>query len=59
MGIRLMIGTAQKSKARLLTSDICRIVACSTQALSGFHDRALVLIGYAGAFCRSKLAAIN
>ena len=29
------------------------------QALSGLRDRALVLVGYAGAFRRSELAAIG
>ncbi|HUZ97206.1 MAG TPA: site-specific integrase [Edaphobacter sp.] len=53
-GIRRTIGTAQAGKAPLLTSDIRRIVACCPETLSGLRDRALVLVGYAGAFRRSK-----
>jgi site-specific recombinase XerD len=58
-GIRRSIGTAQEGKAPLLTSDIRRIVACCPETLSGLRDRALVLLGSAGAFRRSELAAID
>jgi integrase len=58
-GIRRTIGTAQEGKAPLLTSDIRRIVASCPETLSGLRDKALVLIGFAGAFRRSELAAID
>jgi integrase len=58
-GIRRSIGTAQEGKAPLLTSDIRRIVAACPETLSGLRDRALVLVGFAGAFRRSELAAID
>ena len=58
-GIRRSIGTAQEGKAPLLTADIRRIVASCPETLSGLRDRALVLIGFAGAFRRSELAAID
>ena len=58
-GIRRSIGTAQEGKAPLLTSDIRRIVASCPETLSGLRDRALVLVGFAGAFRRSELAAID
>ena len=58
-GIRRSIGTAQQGKAPLLTSDIRRIVAACPEVLSGIRDRALVLVGFAGAFRRSELAAID
>jgi integrase len=58
-GIRRSIGTAQEGKAPLLTADIRRIVASCPQTLSGLRDRALILVGYAGAFRRSELAAID
>jgi integrase len=58
-GIRRAIGTAQQGKAPLLTADIRRIVDSCPETLSGLRDRALVLIGFAGAFRRSELAAIN
>jgi integrase len=58
-GIRRSIGTAQQGKAPLLTSDIRRIVACCPETLLGLRDRALILVGFAGAFRRSELAAIE
>jgi integrase len=58
-GIRRSIGTAQEAKAPLLTADIRRIVGCCPETLSGLRDRALVLVGFAGAFRRSELAAID
>ncbi len=58
-GIRRSIGTAQEGKAPLLTADVRRIVACCPETLSGLRDRALVLLGFAGAFRRSELAAID
>lgn len=58
-GIRRSIGTAQEGKAPLLTSDIRRIVAACPETLSGLRDRALILVGFAGAFRRSELAAID
>jgi integrase len=58
-GIRRSIGTAQEGKAPLLTSDIRRIVACCPKTLGGLRDQALILVGFAGAFRRSELAAID
>jgi integrase len=58
-GIRRSIGTAQQGKAPLLTSDIRRIVACCPETLLGLRDRALILVGFAGAFRRSELAATD
>jgi integrase len=58
-GIRRSIGTAQEGKAPLLTSDIRRIVASCPETLLGLRGRALVLVGFASAFRRSELAAID
>jgi hypothetical protein len=58
-GIRRTIGTAQKGKDPLLAVDIRAIVAASAEGLHGSRDRALVLVGFAGAFRRSELARIN
>jgi site-specific recombinase XerD len=58
-GIRRSIGTAQEGKAPLLTADIRRIVACCPETLLGLRDRALILVGFASAFRRSELAAIE
>ncbi len=58
-GIRRAIGTAQHGKKPLLTADIRRIIAHYPKNLTGTRDRALVLTGFAGAFRRSELAAID
>jgi len=58
-GIRRSIGTAQEGKAPLLTSDIRRIVACCPETILGLRDRTFILVGFAGAFRRSELAAID
>jgi integrase len=58
-GIRRSIGTAQEGKAPLLTGDIRRIVGACPETLSGLRDRALILVGFAGAFRRSELASIE
>ena len=58
-GIRRTIGTAQHGKAPLLSEDIRRIVRMSRKDLLGLRDRALTLIGFAGAFRRSELARIE
>ena len=58
-GIRRAIGTAQHGKKPLLTADIRRIIAHCPKSLRGMRDRALLLIGFAGAFRRSELAAIE
>ena len=58
-GIRRTIGTAQHGKAPLLSEDIRRIVRMSRKDLLGLRDRALTLVGFAGAFRRSELAHIE
>jgi integrase len=58
-GVRRAIGTAQHGKDPLLTADIRRIVENCPQSLPGFRDTALVLVGFAGAFRRSEIAAIE
>ena len=58
-GIRRAIGTAQHGKKPLLTVDIRKIIALCPKSLRGTRDRALILIGFAGAFRRSELAAIE
>jgi integrase len=58
-GIRRSIGTAQRGKAPLLSVDIRKIIAASPESLLGSRDRALVLVGFAGAFRRSELARID
>jgi hypothetical protein len=48
-----------KGKAALLTEDLRRLAARAPENLLGLRDRALSLIGFAGAFRRSELAAID
>ena len=58
-GIRRTVGTAQKTKAPLLTADIRRMVDALPDTLAGNRDRALLLLGFAGGFRRSELAALD
>jgi integrase len=58
-GIRRTLGTAQKVKAPLLTADIRRMVDALPDKLAGRRDRALILLGFAGGFRRSELAALD
>ena len=58
-GIRRTIGTAQKGKSPLLADDIRRIIAAAEDSPRGLRNRALALVGFAGAFRRSELARID
>jgi integrase len=58
-GIRRAIGTAQQGKDALLTSDIRKMVEHCPHGLRGLRDRALLLVGFAGAFRRSELASLE
>jgi site-specific recombinase XerD len=58
-GIRRTLGTAQLTKTPLLTADIRRMVNGLPDTLAGRRDRALLLLGFAGGFRRSELAALN
>ena len=58
-GIRRTLGTAQTTKAALLTADIRRMVEALPETLAGCRDRALLLLGFAGGFRRSELAALD
>jgi site-specific recombinase XerD len=40
-------------------NDICRLLAACPKNLLGLRDRALILIGFAGAFRRSELCAMS
>ena len=57
-GARRTLGVAQKCKDALLLNDICRLLAACPKNLLGLRDRALILIGFAGAFRRSELCAM-
>jgi integrase len=58
-GIRRAHGTAQTQKAPLLVPDLRRITSYLSDRSIGIRDRALLLVGFAGAFRRSELVALN
>lgn len=57
-GIRRVHGTAQNQVTPILKADITAMVGNLT-GLIGIRDKALLLVGFAGAFRRSELIAIN
>lgn len=58
-GIRRAKGTAPATKTPTLTNDIIAMVSNLPDTLIGTRDRALLLIGFAGAFRRSELVALE
>jgi site-specific recombinase XerD len=58
-GIRRAKGTAAGAKAPALTGDVRAMVAAAAPGLLGVRDRALLLLGFAGAFRRSELTALD
>ena len=57
-GIRRVKGTLQEGKTPTLTADIRRMVDTLPDTKTGLRDRALLLLGFAGAFRRSELAGL-
>lgn len=58
-GIRRMKGTAPSQKSPALTDDIRAMVGATDEGLIGLRDRALILLGFAGAFRRSELVSLT
>src|SRR5271169_5217547 len=58
-GIRRSLGTAPVQKAPALTDDIRAMVGMTDAGLIGLRDRALILLGFAGAFRRSELVNLS
>lgn len=58
-GVRRAHGSTQEGKAALLTQDILAMVAACDEDLAGLRDKALVLLGFAGAFRRGELVALH
>jgi site-specific recombinase XerD len=58
-GIRRSVGTAKVHKAPALAEHVKAMMAASPDTLRGKRDRALVLLGFAGAFRRSELVALD
>jgi len=58
-GIRRTKGTAPAQKAPTLTDDIRSMISVTDDGMIGLRDRALVLLGFAGAFRRSEIVALD
>jgi site-specific recombinase XerD len=58
-GIRRTLGTAVIQKTAALTEDVKAMVNKVDEGPIGVRDRALMLLGFAGAFRRSELVALN
>lgn len=58
-GIKNTIGTAQTMKAPIITEDLRAMVKFCEDNIRGKRDRALFLIGFAGAFRRSELVSLK
>ncbi len=58
-GIARRHGEPARRSAALTTADIKRLVAVCGADLAGLRDRALVLLGFAGALRRSELVGVN
>ena len=58
-GIRRAKGTAQQGKAPTVTAEVRAMVEALPATLMGRRDRALLLLGFAGAFRRSELVALD
>ncbi len=58
-GIRRTLGTAPVQKAPVLTADIRAMVDATDAGIIGLRDRALILLGFAGAFRRSELVGLD
>jgi integrase len=58
-GIRREKGTAKEGKTPILTDDLRAMVRSLPGSLLGLRDRALLLLGFAGAFRRSELVGLD
>lgn len=58
-GMRRALGVAPQKKDALLRNELLAAVATIPEDLRGLRDRAVLLIGWAGAFRRSEIAAID
>jgi integrase len=58
-GIRRTLGTAQVQKVPTLTEDIRLMVESTDTGMIGARDRAMILLGFSGAFRRSELVGLN
>jgi site-specific recombinase XerD len=58
-GIKRTVDTAQPGKEPLFTTEIRKMIGALPGNLQGARDRALLVIGFAGGFRRSELAAFD
>ncbi len=58
-GIRRAKGVAQEGKAPAVTEEVRAMVSALPDSLLGTRDRALLLLGFAGAFRRSELVSLD
>jgi site-specific recombinase XerD len=58
-GIRRALGTAKRKKTPATAERITAMALGTGDGLKGMRDRALLLLGFAGAFRRSELVALN
>ncbi len=58
-GIRRTFGGARNKKAPAVAAKMHSMVATAPAGLAGLRDRALLLLGFAGAFRRSELVALD
>lgn len=58
-GIRRSLGTSAEAKRPVLVPDLQAMVSAIPHNVIGLRDRALLLIGFSGAFRRSELVALD
>ena len=58
-GIQRKIGSKVNAKKPILVDDLQTILKALPSTLAGLRDRALLLVGFAGAFRRSELVSID
>jgi site-specific recombinase XerD len=58
-GIRRALGTAPAQKSAALTEDIRAMIDATDTGVIGVRDGAIILLGFAGAFRRSELVALD
>ena len=58
-GIARELGTASQKKAPVTLDELRALLAALPDSLAGKRDKALLLVGWAGAFRRSELVAVN
>jgi integrase len=58
-GIRRRLGVARSQKAPVLVTELKAMLGALPEGLLGTRDRALLLVGFAGAFRRSELVSID